>query len=65
MKNTSGQDTVGELNDREKLGNGVKNTSSSQGKVGKLSQIKIKSGKSRGLQFRIPQVRENSKNFIY
>ena len=64
MKNTSGQDTVGELNDRENLGNGVKNTSSSQGKVGKLSQIKIKSGKSRELQLRIPQVREKSKKIV-
>ena len=35
------------------------------GKVGEMSEIKkIKSGKSRGIQLRIPHVREKSRNLV-
>ena len=60
MKNASGQDKVGKLSDREKL---VKNASR-QGKVGELRQIKIKWGKSRGIQLKTPQVKEKSRNLM-
>ena len=62
-KNTSGQDKVGELSEREKLGSWVKNPWS-QGKIGELSEIKIKSEKSGEIQLKIPQVREKSRNLV-